>query len=148
VKDRLARFSAGPTAQWSLSPDGARLAFVDRVGLGTRTFAGRVLVLSTGVVTDVPARADQLGAAWRPGSVTPDFGGPGGSLQLSDPAAGDYVVPVGWSPDGTSLVAEIYRGDHDRAQEPPSLELVSPVHRQRLADEDGALFFGWVRNVD
>jgi hypothetical protein len=147
-KQRIARFSAGPTAQWTLSPDGARLAFVDRVGLGTRTYAGRVLLLASGAVSDVSAKADQLGTAWRPGSVTPDFGGPGGSLQLTQPEGAEYVVPVGWSPDGRSLVAEVYSGDDTSSADSPSLELVSATTRQRLADDDGALFFGWVRDVD
>lgn len=147
--ERLVRFSPGPTAQWSLGPDGSRLAFIDRIGVGGRTFAGKVLVIATGTVTEAPAKADQVGAAWRPGAAVPDFGGPGGSLQLTSPQPDGYVIPVRWSPDGQSLVAAIYTpaasGSPDLA---PAFELVTAVRRTRLAEEDGAVPFGWVSNLD
>ena len=148
-QERLSIFSPGPTSQWSLSPDGARLAFVARIGAGERTYAGKVLVLATGVVTDIASRSDQVGVAWRPGALLPDFGGPGGSLQLTDPATDGYVIPMRWSPDGRSLVAAVYGPTSaGSTASAPSMELVSADRRVRLADDDGALFLGWVRNGD
>ena len=149
AQERLTLFSPGPTSQWSLSPDGARLAFVARIGAGERTYAGKVLVIATSSVTDIPARADQIGAAWRPGALLPDFGGPGGSLQLTDPRSDGYVIPMRWSPDGRSLVAAVYGpATAGSTASTPSMELVSADRRERLAADEGALFLGWVRNGD
>src|SRR5690606_36709728 len=75
---KLTTFSPGPTRDWSLSPDGARLAFVDRLGVGARSYAGRTLTIASGAVTDAASTGNQLGAAWHPGRLTADFGGPDG----------------------------------------------------------------------
>lgn len=151
---RVAALSAGRTRDWSLSPDGARLAFVDVLGSGTPGFVGRTLVLATGVVNSTPATADQLSPAWAPGSEVAVFGGPGGQLKLTSPTAeAAYPVPRGYSPDGTGLVATIYPASDDNANatgkpDPGSLEIVSPDQRVLLTDTEGSSFFGWVRDFN
>ena len=93
-----------------------------------------------------------VGVAWIPGTDVAVFGGPGGNLQLTDAdaaASGAYLSPLAWSPDGTTLAAELYEFiEPDRGTLPPSLELVTSQTRALLADEPDARFFGWVVNPD
>lgn len=151
---RVATLSAGRTRDWALSPDGARLAFVDILGSGEPGYVGRTLVLATGVVSSTPASANQFSPAWVPGSEVPIFGGPGGQLKLTAPqSSGAYPVPRGYSPDGTGLVATVYpaTGAQDSAASrttPGSLEIVSPDQRIQLTQSEGSSFFGWVRDFN
>lgn len=150
--ERVGTLSAGRTRDWSLSPDGARLAYVDiRAGSGP-TYAGRAMLIATGAVTETAAEANQVGAAWMPGGGAADFGGPGGTVRLSVPSAGEeYVVPIRWSPDGTTLAARIVAngGESDGTGGPAdSIELATSSARIRLSDAEGAWVFGWVRNVE
>ena len=147
--------SPGRTRDWALSPDGSRLAFVDVLAGGSRTFVGRTLIVATGAVTTLPSQGEQVGVSWMPGSPVPAFGGPGGSLQLSGQSDDNgYVVPAGWSPDANFLVATVF-GNHPKdLAATGSLELVkretpdSPSHRIVLSDGPGAAFLGWVRNLN
>jgi WD40 repeat protein len=146
MAEQAAFLSPGRTRDWALSADGARLAFVDLIGVGERTYAGRTLLIATGQVSDAAPAGDQLGTAWRPGSDIPDFGGPGGTLQLSDPDPGSYVIPMRWAPDGSTLVATIYSAGRDGGEPAESIELLSPVSRVRLSESPGAKFLGWVKD--
>lgn len=146
---RTAVLSTGRTAYWSLSPDGARLAFVDIVPAGERRYAGRTLLIATGAVSDSASSGNELGAAWIPGAQLPVFGGPGGSVRLNPPSfENDYVVPSSWSPDGTMLVATIYSASGDRSgQLDESVQLATSTSRERLSSEPGTQFVGWVHNL-
>ena len=146
---RLATLTPGRTRDWALSPDGARLAFVEVVGLGERAYRGRSLVIATGNVVDEASTGNQLGAAWLPGSQVPQFGGPGGQVQLSDqPPGAAYVIPSQWSPDGSTLVATVYSArDGGTVPSSPSIEIVTAERRLRLSNEEGAAFVGWVRDL-
>jgi hypothetical protein len=145
---RIAGLSRGPTRDWALSPDASQLAFVDRLGLGERSYAGRILSIRSRTISDAPLTGDQLGAAWRPGSSLVDFGGPGGSLKLAQPRPGeDYVVPLAWSPDGQTLAATVYSPRRDSGADPgESLELVVGTARLALSSDPGARFLGFVRD--
>jgi len=147
---RLAELSPGRTRDWALSPGGSRLAFIDVLGGGSRTYVGRVLTIATGAISTQPAEKDQLGAAWEPGSPVPVFGGPGGALALEEPGPeGGYVVPLDWAPAGDTWVATVIVPGADRtirAQE--FIELQTRSSRERIAVEPGASFFGWVRSLD
>lgn len=149
VVERLAELSPGRTSDWSLSPDGSRLAFVDILGAASRSFVGRTLTIATGSVTTLPATGNQLGSAWRPGGVLPEFGGPGGSLQLSDPANnGSYILPERWAPQGDLVAATVLDPGSDKyAPVSQSLELSSPEHREVITETNGASFLGWVRDL-
>ena len=132
----------------------ARLAFVDVVSAGDRSYVGRTLTIATGAIRAAGPGGDQFAPAWIPGSDVPVFGGPGGSIQLSAPAAGPVVVvPARWAPDGRSLVATMYPAAGDRsAALARSIEVLpfgpgSAIQRLRLSAEEGASFFGWVRDV-
>ena len=147
---RVASLSPGRTLFWALSPDGSRLAYVDVLGAGERAYAGRTLAIATGAVTDTPSFDDQLGAAWLPGSEVAAFGGPGGSVRLSAEAReAGYVIPERWSPDGSTLVATIYPASGGgTANRSKSIEIFPPQGRIRLTNEAGAIFLGWVRDLD
>ncbi len=144
-QERLGRLSTGRTRDWRLSPDGSRIAFVE-AQVGDRSFGGRVFIIATGVLRDSGSQLQQIGTSWRPGSLSPDFGGPGGSLTLEPrPGDGSYIVPLEWSPDGTTLVASVLR-EGDDPLDPPieSIQVMSSGQRSLLAEEPGARFLGWV----
>jgi len=143
--------SAGRTRDWSLSPDGSRLAYVDIRPDGGRTYVGRTMLIATGAVTEMAAKGDQLGAAWPPGSEVADFGGPGGTVQLTELSdASEYVVPIRWSPDGTMLLARVTTqpGNDDSRRPVETVELTSAASRVLLADAPGTWVFGFVFNVE
>jgi len=143
---KQAMLSPGRTRDWSLSPDGSRLAYVDVLGAGQRSYAGRTLMVATGAITDSNSTGNQLGPVWEPGSQIPVFGGPGGSVEFTAGTPDSaYIVPASWSPDGSTLVATIYSASSDRTGSPKeAVELVSPQHRVPLAEDDSARFLGWV----
>lgn len=152
----LAELSPGRTRDWALSPDGSRLAYIDVLGGGSRTYVGRTVVMATGAITTLPAEKDQVGASWLPGSPLPAFGGPGGAWQLTDPSPGSaYLVPEDWSPDGAYLVATVYSLADDRSSRPVTvLEVITretsntPSSRERVSEAVGAAFIGWVNDLN
>lgn len=147
---RLAELSPGRTRDWALSPGGSRLAFIDVLGGGSRTYVGRVLTIATGAISTQPAERDQVGAAWEPGSPVPVFGGPGGALALEEPGPeGGYVVPLDWAPAGDTWVATVIVPGADRTLRAEEfIELQTRSSRERIAVEPGSSFFGWVRSLD
>jgi Tol biopolymer transport system component len=146
--------STGNTMDWSLSPDGSRLAYVEIQGAGIgakgQRYAGKTLLIATGAISEISDTGNQRGPAWEPGSQIPVFGGPNGSVQLEAGAPeGSFVVPAGWSPDGSTLVAKIYTAASDPSDPPTeSIWLITGEQRIALQDSleapDGARFLGWV----
>ncbi len=143
--------SAGRSRDWVLSPDGARVAYVDIRPDGDRTYVGRTMLIATGAVSEAPGMGDQLGVVWSPGAEVADFGGPGGSVQLTQTADDSgFVIPVRWSPDGSMLVARVAaspRGD-DAGHGVETIELASDTSRVLLTDVPGAWVFGFVLDVE
>lgn len=152
----VGELSPGRTSYWALSPDGARLAFVDILGSGSRRYVGRTMTIATGAISTLPAEKNHFGASWMPGSPLPSFGGPGGAWQLTDTTAeSGYIVPDAWSPDGQLLVATVYSQADDPAARPlTAIEIItpttttSPSTRYRVSDVSGASFLGWVKNLN
>lgn len=147
---RVGELSPGRTTDWSLSPDGSRLAFIDIVGAGARTHVGRTMAIATGAITTLPATGNQIGTVWRPGAVLPEFGGPGGSLQLSEPTSeAAYIRPERWSPAGDLVVASVFAEGSDRfAPLVQAIEIGSADRRELVTDVQGASFLGWIRDVE
>jgi Tol biopolymer transport system component len=135
------RFSSGLTGDWTLSPDGDRLAFIEHLGIGDRNRGGRVLSIATGRITAPSATADQTGAVWRPGSPVPDFGGPGGTVGLTVDDGGAYLVPISWTPDGRYLVANVVSATGEGLAS-QSVEIVSADRRVHLGHVGEARFLG------
>ncbi|MGD9934679.1 MAG: hypothetical protein AB7T37_13320 [Dehalococcoidia bacterium] len=143
---RVASLSPGLTRDWALSPDASRLAFIDRLGAGGRSQAGRVLIIATGAIADAGLSGDQFGAAWRPGAAVPDFGGPEGTVRLSAAREGQYLAPIAWAPDGAHLVASVFVPGEAGAPATERIEILSAAQRVRLAEQDSAAFLGLVRH--
>lgn len=149
--EKMGVLSAGRTRDWVLSPDGARLAYVDVRPDGDRTYSGRTMLLATGAISEQASVGDQIGAVWTPGSEVPDFGGPGGSVRLTESEGEEqYVIPVRWSPDGTVLAARVLSGASNGGRAAPgeTLELATVESRLFLADTPGSWVFGFVIDAD
>ncbi len=149
VVSRVGELSPGRTKDWSLSPDGSRLAFVDILGASSRNYVGRTLTIASATITTLPATGNQLGTAWRPGALLPEFGGPGGSLQLSEPSSeAAYIRPERWSPLGDLVVATVFAEGSDRyAPLTQAIEIGGTDRRELVTDVQGASFLGWVRDL-
>lgn len=111
----VSELSAGRTRDWLLSPDGSMLAFIEiRSGSGVPS-VGRTVFTANGAplpMGDSPTAHE--GVAWRPGSHLPGFGGPGGSVRLdTSTLAENYLIPEGWSPDGSALIARVVQPSED-----------------------------------
>jgi hypothetical protein len=146
---RIGELSPGRTTDWSLSPDGARVAFVDILGASSRTYVGRTMTIANGAITTLPATGNQIGTVWRPGAVLPEFGGPGGTLQLSEPSdAAAFIRPEKWSPLGELIVATVFAAGADRyAPAEQAIELGGIDRRELITQTPGASFLGWVRDL-
>lgn len=145
--ERVAQMSTGRTRDWELSPEGARLAYIDILGAGgQKAYAGRSMATANGAVVTYASDGDQHGATWAPRAEAPDFGGPGGSVQLQYPAnPGDYVIPDAWAPAGDVLVASVFTAGSDAvAPSVASLQLMTADSRIELSGEEGASFIGFV----
>lgn len=136
--------SAGKTRDWSLSPDRSRLAYVEVLSAADRAYAGRTFLLAAGRVVETELPGNQLGAAWRPGIGTPDFGSQEGTTWVLDPPPEEpvFIVPMGWAPDGSALVASIHTIVDGRVSPEGTLQIAWPDRRVSL--EEGARFLGFV----
>ncbi|MBI5946621.1 MAG: hypothetical protein HY875_00600 [Chloroflexi bacterium] len=148
--EKVALLSPGRTRDWTLSPGGARMAYIEVLGNGEGGSSGKVVLTATGAITSSGIAGAQLGVAWDPRTGVAQFGGPGGTLQLSSPSATEsYVVPLAWSPDGTSLVAAVCnRPAEATASCVQTIEVATAERRLRIADEAGIGFAGWVLNAE
>lgn len=144
---RVAELSPGRTRDWALSPDGARVAFVDILSASSRTYVGKTLTIATGSVTALPAGRNQVGAVWQPGNPLPLFGGPDGSLQLTDPdPSAAWVIPLAYAPLGDYLAIATV-GTAADGQPGSALWLATAEHRELLTDAAASSFVGWVRGT-
>ncbi|MCY3507341.1 MAG: hypothetical protein OXH41_14385 [Chloroflexi bacterium] len=135
------------TRDWALSPDGARLAFVEvNLWEGLRYLPHVVSIEGDGGgVTAAASPTEQaLGVAWSPSGDAPSFGSeppalPPGSVSAQGPAGFD--VPLAYSRDGAALAVHHWSGYSFDEPGAPRLEIVSGSGRQSL---DGfSRFFGW-----
>lgn len=136
------------TRDWALSPDGARLAFVEvNLWEGLR-YLPHVVSIDGGGGGGVAAAStpteQALGVAWSPSGEAPSFGSeppalPPGSVSAQGPAGFD--VPLAYSRDGAALAVHHWSGYSFDEPGTPRLEIVSGLGRQSL---DGfSRFFGW-----
>ncbi len=135
------------TRDWALSPDGARLAYVEvNLSEGLRYLPHVVSIEGGGGAVAAASTPTQqaLGVAWSPAGDPPRFGSeppalPPGSVGAQGPAGFD--VPLAYSRDGAALAVRHWSGDSFDEPGAPRLEIVSGSSRQSL---DGfSRFFGW-----
>ena len=137
--------SAHITRDWSLSPDGTQVAFVEaNLARGLRYLPRVVSVEGDGGVSAATTTTRQaLGSAWAPEGDTPRFGrepnASPGSVSAQGP--GGFDVPLGYSRDGRSLAVRHWSGPSFLTPGTPRLEIVSGSGRQSLTGY--TRFFGW-----
>ena len=137
--------SAHITRDWSLSPDGTQVAFVEaNLARGLRYLPRVVSVEGDGGVSAATTTTRQaLGSAWAPEGDTPRFGrepnARPGSVSAQGP--GGFDVPLGYSGDGRSLAVRHWSGPSFLTPGTPRLEIVSGSGRQSLTGY--TRFFGW-----
>jgi hypothetical protein len=141
--ESITTFSPGLTRDWRLSPTGDRLAFVEYLGAGERSSAGRMLMIATGRVSEVLTDGNQLGVAWKPDAPSPDFGGEAGTVALESAAHDGYIVPLSWTPDGGYLVATVVTTSASGSPV-ETVEIMSGALRVPLAEGASARFLGLV----
>lgn len=142
----VGQLSGGKTQDWTLNSDGTRLGYVEVLSTSAREYVGRAYHIGAAVAGELPPSDGlQRGVAWRPDSPIPDFGSLAGETwQLHPPPESPvFVWPLGWSPDGTSLITSIHSVTDGRVSPRYTLEMV--VADRRVELEDGARFLGFVR---
>lgn len=148
----LAHLSEWVTRDWTLSPGGDAVAFVEaNLSEGLR-YLPRVVMFGGDATATAQALAAPgfaaLGTAWGRGSG-PAFGavpaGGGGSDASAQAlsASGGFEVPLGYSPDGSVLAVTRWDGSSFDAPGRPQLELVSPQGRTAVPGYRG--FLGWAQ---
>ena len=148
-----------PSRGFTLSPDGASLAFlrIESVG-GERRYRAHALDLARGAVVALYAempRDEDTGVGWPPGSgpvVTASrFAEAGGSLFGEAPwrtrsRDGGFDAVTGASPDGRWLVLRAFQGGTSRAPGPETLVLLDTDGvRHPVTAGGGVTAIGWRR---
>ncbi len=165
-REVVTSLSSGRTRDWALNPDGTVLAYIEVRSGATVPTVGRAVFTATGAPLHVSdTTSPQQGVVWRPGSVHPGFGGPGGTLRLEDSISGGemaaFLVPEAWSPDGTDLIARVVRAtitsnepletwEVFRGAEPLSAPggSTGPARAVLFDEQSEVSFLGWVTDTD
>lgn len=139
--------SGGITRDWSLSPDGSAIAFIETLTEGGVTYRPAVLSLDGSGVQGqslVPA-SEALGTAWPPAGGAPAFGVEAGvavaGAQAQGLAGAGLDVPIAYSNDGEHLAVQAWTGDTFDAPGDASYELVSS--NGRVTIPGATRFLGW-----
>lgn len=148
--------SDGIARDWTLSPDGARLAFLAPNAAG----AYRAFTADLGVASPRPAPArrgtgDELGPAWDGATGELTIGGPdtgtsavvlnAAAVPVSPQSGAGFDQPIAWSDDGEFLALRRFNGAGVDDPGTSSDQLVTRGGaRMSLPAKDSA-FVGWVR---
>jgi hypothetical protein len=154
--ETIAHLSDGFARDWTLSPDGRRIAYLAQAGNG---FAAFVLDIERGAIETPLGEANgaQFNPVWqRSGALTigrleSSSAGGAVTLDLSGrlrelPARGrGFDVPLVWSPDGRYLALRAFEGS-STADPGPSWVYVlgSDGARHRLSDRSDVEIAGWL----
>lgn len=140
------KLSSGITRDWSLSPDGRQLGFIELLPGPPLTYVGRVVSTVPGAaVAQSSALLDsrqRLGVAWNPATGLPLFGvepGPptGGASAQSVPG---IDRPILFAPDGSALVVEHWDGATFEAPGRPQMQIIREGVRTSIPVTK---VFGW-----
>ena len=149
--------SPGVTREWSLSPDGSRLAYTEQRGTSLR-----VMLLDLDGPELRTAQATD-GAATGGGSASPIWH-PDGTLHAGHFAAGDgeihtagasgpaagagFELPMGWSPEGAYLALRTFGGAGPGDPGAQGLAVLGPDGASRALTDDGLHILGWWHGAD
>ncbi len=146
-------FSAVVTREWSLSPDGSRLAYTEQRGMSLR-----VMVLALDGPRLHTAQAAEPGP---PGGSASPVWGPGGTLHAGHFGSGagggeiraagarvaaavaGFDLPVGWSPDGAYLALRRFDGTGPGDPGAEGVALLGPDGASQVVAGDGLRILGW-----
>lgn len=167
---KIAHLSDQIARDWKLSPDGSTLAYSVAESGRTPTVIAKTLDLMTGNAADAIAPVDlqagppstgvvrgELNPAWKPSgeltiaSLNLDGGGNALSVNASGGAstvtANDARIdlPLGWSPDGTTLAVRAIDGKTPSEASESHVELVRDGGRDRVSDSADVQIVGWLR---
>ncbi|HCU99955.1 MAG TPA: hypothetical protein DGL25_02040 [Dehalococcoidia bacterium] len=132
------------TRDWSLSPDGSRLAFVEANTWRGLRYLPRIASIegNGGVTAASTSNRQALGTTWKP-SGSPLFGNepyaPLGGVRAQ--AESGFDVPLEYSWDGSSLAVHHWSGNSFDNPGTPRLEVVSRFGRKQL--NGFTRFYGW-----
>ncbi|MBF6599614.1 MAG: hypothetical protein IVW36_03780 [Dehalococcoidia bacterium] len=158
---KIAHLSDEISRDWTLSPDGAKLAYSVAVSGSAPALVTRTLDLATGSTADAlpsGAASAAFNPAWKPnGQLTVgalSAGGGAGAVEISRSGestpltqnAASMDVPLSWSPDGSALAVRSVQGTTPASAGAASLDLVdSRGNRRRVGDGTDVLVVGWLR---
>jgi hypothetical protein len=135
------------TRDWSVSPGGDKVAFIEadlaeglRYRLAVISLSGQQTVSAQAITAD----GQQLGVAWHPAESAPTAGqepGSGDTLAASAGSPG-FDIPLAYSPDGAFLAVEAWDGASFSQPGSVALEVVGPEGRTALAAANR--FAGWL----
>lgn len=145
--DHVTTISDNITRDWTLSPGGDELAYIETdTGQGTRYLPHTVsLDDGAGVLAQSLAPDNEaLGSAWSPAGA--EFGHEPPVASDSDSAFAQtldsgFDVPLAYSPDGAHVAVEHWTGSSFSDPGTVSFEIVSADTRQPLPD--ATRFYGW-----
>jgi hypothetical protein len=163
----IAHLSDQVARDWRLSPDGASIAYSAAESGAQPAVIARVVDLATGEIGDALA-ANALAAgppstgvargefnpAWKPdGELTvASLNLDGGATAISvdgagvttEAVSGDAIdLPMGWSPDGETLVVRAVRGETPMEAGTSRLEVLQSGDRQRISESSDVTVVGW-----
>ena len=143
--------AAGLTRDWALSPDGRSLAYLEMAQSGP-DIVSKAFLIDTASGQRRPASAgagSDLGPVWSaPAAVTigQTRAGPTseGVTSLADPTATTgFDVPLGWSPDGESIVVRSFDGRTALAPGNATLSVLHNDGSRTILSNEEATFLGW-----
>jgi hypothetical protein len=150
---RIAQLSSDLTRDWTLSPEGTRVAFLALSdSFGRASSRVHVLDIASGEVELAsPEGVDAFGPAWSTdgrltyGQLSSNSGGTGIRLDsqatLPSPARG-FDVPLAWSPSGAGLAVRSFDGVSAHSPGRATLTVISPGGRRTIATGE-VTFIGW-----
>jgi dipeptidyl aminopeptidase/acylaminoacyl peptidase len=143
---RAARLSGGLTRDWTLSPDGKKLAFLALLAAGDALSTVEVLDIATGAVSAAGGATDEFGPTWTADGRL-SYGASTGGVRvgteaLAAPRRG-FDVPLAWSRSGSTVVARTFEGPSVTAPGRQSLTLLGPGGARRTIATGEVTFIGW-----
>jgi Tol biopolymer transport system component len=158
---QVAHLSDQITRDWTLSPDGASIAYTESIsGQSPQLIVKRIDLASGGISLALPGDNTQsaFNPAWRPdgalsvGAVLTAGGGEavsvaaGGAPRALTQTADSMDLPLTWSPDGGTLVVRVIEGKTPFEAGPSHIEIVDGSgERAPVSDDADVLVVGWTR---